>query len=175
MIFPTIASHFCPSCNQVVKRCIVQWAMKFRYPEIITLPFNLCILFLQNRTRSITSQFLMKLQKKRTWSSHPGSILAASFWGCSFKFWFWRFIFEFWGRYHPLWILITRVKCSQTAEMSHTTIEYHDGPWRARPCQNGGGFQPCPCDFWLFEILKHRMTDRQLQSPKEILDAVTEL
>jgi len=32
-----------------------------------------------------------------------------------------------------------------------------------------------PCDFWPFGTLKHRMTDRQLQSPKEILDAVTEL
>jgi hypothetical protein len=31
------------------------------------------------------------------------------------------------------------------------------------------------CDFWLFGMLKHRMTDRQLQSPEEILDAVTEL
>jgi hypothetical protein len=32
-----------------------------------------------------------------------------------------------------------------------------------------------PCDFWLFEMLKHRMTDRQLPSPKTLLDAVTEL
>jgi hypothetical protein len=32
-----------------------------------------------------------------------------------------------------------------------------------------------PHDFWLFGMLKQRMTDRQLQSPKEILDAFTEL
>jgi hypothetical protein len=31
------------------------------------------------------------------------------------------------------------------------------------------------CGFWLFEMLKHEITDRQLQSPKEILDAITEL
>jgi hypothetical protein len=29
------------------------------------------------------------------------------------------------------------------------------------------------CDLWLFELLKHWMTDRQLQSPEEILDEVT--
>jgi hypothetical protein len=32
-----------------------------------------------------------------------------------------------------------------------------------------------PCDFWLFGMLKHWMADRQLQSPKENLDMVTEL
>jgi hypothetical protein len=31
------------------------------------------------------------------------------------------------------------------------------------------------CDFWLFGMLKHRMTDGQLQIPKEILDVVTEV
>jgi hypothetical protein len=31
-----------------------------------------------------------------------------------------------------------------------------------------------PYDFWLFGMLKHWMTDRQLQSPKEMLDPVTE-
>jgi hypothetical protein len=31
------------------------------------------------------------------------------------------------------------------------------------------------CDFWFFGILKHRMTERQLQNPKEILNVVTEL
>jgi hypothetical protein len=32
-----------------------------------------------------------------------------------------------------------------------------------------------PCDFWLFGMLKHQMTDRQLQNPKKILEKVTEL
>jgi len=30
-------------------------------------------------------------------------------------------------------------------------------------------------DFWLFRMLKHQMTDRKLQSPKEMLDMLTEL
>jgi hypothetical protein len=31
-----------------------------------------------------------------------------------------------------------------------------------------------PCNFWLIGITKHGMVDRQLQSLKENLDAVTE-
>jgi hypothetical protein len=32
-----------------------------------------------------------------------------------------------------------------------------------------------PCDFWLFGMLEHRITDRQLKSSEENLDAVSEL
>jgi hypothetical protein len=32
-----------------------------------------------------------------------------------------------------------------------------------------------PCDFWLFGTLRHRITERQLQSAKEILGEFTEL
>jgi hypothetical protein len=34
---------------------------------------------------------------------------------------------------------------------------------------------PSPCDFWLFGMLAHRMMDRQLQSPKAILNVVPKL
>jgi hypothetical protein len=32
-----------------------------------------------------------------------------------------------------------------------------------------------PCDFWFFGMLKHRMIDRQMQSPEKILDPVSSL
>jgi hypothetical protein len=43
--------------------------------------------------------------------------------------------------------------------------------WAPHPVYSPG---VSPRDFWPFGMSKHWMTDRQLQSSKEILDAVTE-
>jgi hypothetical protein len=32
-----------------------------------------------------------------------------------------------------------------------------------------------PCDFWLFGMLKHKMKDREFQSPQAILSAVAKM